>query len=335
MAAEVEAYALAAVSQAPEPFRRLLESAFGYRPGIAQAADWAVSQNGTPNMSVNVAAGRGLVDGSESSAQGMYFCQASTVTNVVISASNPTNPRRDLIVGRIRDNEYATGPTSTFAIEVITGTPAASPSDPAAPANTLVIARVLVGATVTTIVNANITDLRTSSTGQHRLTALGGVVVCTSTTRPTVGLWEGLVIYETDNDREMIYDGTGWFESSTGLRTAIGASSPMGASFSLVTGASLTVPAGRWVVQAKGTEVQTGTGAQYDVRIRNTTDSTDLDALSIYGGTGPQRLPWALMGALTITATKTIRVEHMVGSLSGAQTTDNTKLWAMPVLTSV
>lgn len=210
MAAEVEAYALAAVSQAPEPFRRMLETAYGYRPGIAQAGDWAVTQNGTPNMTVNVAAGRGLVDGSESSSQGMYFCQSLTTTNLAIATANATNPRRDLVVARIKDNEYATGPTSAFSLEVITGTAAASPSDPTVPANCLVVARVAVAALASTIVNANITDLRSSSTGQQRLTALGGVQVCTSTTRPTVGLSEGAVAYETDTDRVITYNGSAW-----------------------------------------------------------------------------------------------------------------------------
>lgn len=218
MAAEAEAFALAAVSQSPESFRRLLETIFGYRPGIAGPGDWAVSQNGTPNMSVNVAAGRGYVDGTESANQGGYFGQSTTVTNLAISASNPTNPRRDLVVARVRDNEYATGPTSAFSLEVITGTPAASPSDPTAPANSLVIARVAVAANATTILTANITDLRTSSTGQQRLSALGGVVVCTAATKPTVGLYEGLTIYLTDLDTVQVYNGSAWIGAVAGPR---------------------------------------------------------------------------------------------------------------------
>lgn len=210
MAAEAEAFALAAVNQSPESFRRLLETVFGYRPGIAAAGDWAVSQNGTPNMSVNVAAGRGFVDGTESANQGGYFGQSTTVTNLAISASNPTNPRRDLVIARVRDNEYATGPTSAFSLEVVTGTPAASPSDPSVPANSLVIARVAVAANATTILTANITDLRTSSTGQQRLTALGGTAPVTSSSKPTVGLYEGSKIYVTDIDSAQVYNGSAW-----------------------------------------------------------------------------------------------------------------------------
>lgn len=211
MAAEPEAYALAAVSQAPEPFRRMLLAVFGGRPGITKAGDWLVTQRAAGvNMSVDVAAGTGLVLGSESATQGGYFCQSTSVTNVTITAANVTNPRRDLIVARIRDNQYATGPTSAFTIEVITGTAAASPVDPTVGANCLVLARVAVAANATTLANAVITDLRTITTGQTRASALGGIVVCTSTARPTVNLSEGQVAYETDTDRVIVYNGSAW-----------------------------------------------------------------------------------------------------------------------------
>lgn len=36
------------------------------------------------------------------------------------------------------------------------------------------------------------------------------IIVCTSVTRPTVDLFEGLMIYETDTDRFYFYDGSGW-----------------------------------------------------------------------------------------------------------------------------
>jgi hypothetical protein len=210
VAAEAEAYALAAVSQAPEPFRRMLSAVFGGRPGVMRSTDWAVTQNGTPNMSVNVAAGAGLVLGSESSTQGGYFCQSTSTTNLAITTANPTNPRRDLVVARIRDAQYATGPTSAFDLFVVTGTAAASPVDPTVPANCLVVARVAVAALASSIVNANITDLRATYTGQTAAAALGGVIPCTSTARPTVGLYEGLVAYETDTDRAIVYNGSAW-----------------------------------------------------------------------------------------------------------------------------
>src|SRR4051794_33529584 len=82
MAAEANAYALNAVSQAAEPFRRVVNYVFGQRPGILTSGSWAVSQSGTPAMSVSVAAGAGLVKGTESANQGAYLCQSLTATTV-------------------------------------------------------------------------------------------------------------------------------------------------------------------------------------------------------------------------------------------------------------
>jgi hypothetical protein len=68
---------------------------------------------------------------------------------------------------------------------VVTGTPAPSPSEPAAPANSWVLAMVDVPALDTAITNSQITDRRTTQTGQFgRAASLGGVITCTSATRP-------------------------------------------------------------------------------------------------------------------------------------------------------
>lgn len=174
--------------------------------GVVLAGDLAVTQNGTPNMSVNVAAGRCFVRSQEtlSLGHGTYTGFNDATVNVAVAASDPTNPRRDLVVFQVRDSNYS-GASTDARIAVVTGTPAASPVDPAVPVNSLVLARIAVAAAATTVVNANITDLRTRSY------ALGGVAVCTSTTRPTgASLYAGLVIYETDTNRPMVYNGTGW-----------------------------------------------------------------------------------------------------------------------------
>lgn len=127
--------------------------------GVSQAGDYAVSQNGTPNMSVNVAAGEAHVNGSETTTQGSYYAYNDAVLNRTIAASDATNPRNDLVVVRVRDQFYS-GTFNDGDAFVVPGTPAPSPVDPAAPANSLILARVAVAANATTITNANITDLR-------------------------------------------------------------------------------------------------------------------------------------------------------------------------------
>lgn len=173
--------------------------------GIVNAADLAVSQNGTPNMSVNVAAGLAAIRGTEAPAQGVYTFYNDATVNLSIAAADATNPRRDLIIAQVRDSNYS-GATLDARLAVVTGTPAGSPADPSLAAfpNALVIARVAVAAAATTVTNANITDLRTRSY------AVGGTCVCTSSLRPS-SPYEGQLIYETDTDKVLAYNGSAWF----------------------------------------------------------------------------------------------------------------------------
>lgn len=145
--------------------------------GISQSGDLKVTQNGTPNMSVNVAEGCAYVVGTEGTYQGVYFVDNRGVTNVPIDAAHGTNGRFDLIVARIHDAEYS-GLTSAASIEVVTGTPAASPTVPTPPANCIVLAQVAVSAAVTSITNDRITDRRTYVRGPWN-TAWGRVASTT------------------------------------------------------------------------------------------------------------------------------------------------------------
>jgi len=207
--------------------RQLIKSLV--RPGVLPGTGLTVTEkSGTPNMSVDVSEGRLFILGTENTYQGVYHGEAQGVTNVVIAAADPTNPRRDLIVARIRDSVYS-GATNTFSIERVAGTPAGSPADPALPSGSVwVLARVAVAAAATSITNANITSFRaggTGYTGQHGYAAaLGGVVVCTSLTKPTTGLYEGLMAYETDTDRVIVYNGSAWVGQTVGASATVSTS---------------------------------------------------------------------------------------------------------------
>ena len=90
-------------------------------------------------MSVDVAGGRAFVSGTEATYQGVYFAENRGSSNIAVAASDPTNPRIDLVVMRVRDSAYS-GATDTVAIEVVTGTPAASPVAPTLPDSSLLLA---------------------------------------------------------------------------------------------------------------------------------------------------------------------------------------------------
>jgi hypothetical protein len=140
----------------PEVYRQGIYALGEGRVGVVKSADFAVTQNGTPNMSVNVAAGIALVAGTANvPVQGIYNAYNDAAVNLALAASNPSNPRIDLICLTIDDQFYGSA-DNTSLLQVVTGTPGASPAVPATPANTLVLAHVYVTAATTTILNAAI-----------------------------------------------------------------------------------------------------------------------------------------------------------------------------------
>lgn len=171
--------------------------------GVVGSGDFAVTQNGTPNMSVNVAAGYAFVrsGGSASILVGIYALLNDATVNVSISASDPTNPRIDLVIVQVRDSNYGEA-ASDERITVVAGTPAASPAVPSLTSypNCVVLAQVAVAAAVTTIVTANITDKRTFAYG------VGGKAYAKSTQRPSgASLRQGLGLSESDTFEELVY----------------------------------------------------------------------------------------------------------------------------------
>ena len=129
--------------------------------GVIGTNDLLVTEKGTPDMSVDIAAGWGLVQGDQATSQGHYPIYNDDAVNKAIAASDPTHDRIDRVVAQIKDSTDIGGVDDEWELQVLTGTPAGSPSAPALPDDALDLALVDVGAGVTTIVDANITDQRT------------------------------------------------------------------------------------------------------------------------------------------------------------------------------
>lgn len=162
----------------------------------------AVTQNGTPNMTVLVDAGICYIPGSQGSLQGNYVGTNNASMSVSIAPADASQARIDLIVFKVEDTLYS-GAVNSSSIVAVTGTPAGSPVAPAAPNNSIILAQVSVPATDTTISNAQITDRRPFVAG------VGGLIRCTSTNRPaTSTIGASQVIYETDTKLFYVYDGT-------------------------------------------------------------------------------------------------------------------------------
>jgi hypothetical protein len=176
------------------------------RGGIhnVQGQSFLVSQNGVPNMSVNVGSGVAFIPGTEGSKQGVYTVVNDATVNVPLAAADPAQPRIDLIVLRVRDQVYS-GANNDWLIDKVTGVASASPAIPVAPANSLTLARLAVSAADTSIVTGDITDVR------QYAAALGGTIYCTSTTRPDPStVANGQEIYEFDTELSYRIFGSTW-----------------------------------------------------------------------------------------------------------------------------
>lgn len=129
------------------------------RPGILPGAGTpgAVSQASTPAMKVLVKAGSFVVV-APGSPGGTYTCSLTADTELDIATAPGSNSRWDVIGVKVFDD----GTTPTCTLESVAGTAAASPAlpsaitSPAADTYWFPLARVVVGTSVTTIVNANI-----------------------------------------------------------------------------------------------------------------------------------------------------------------------------------
>lgn len=157
-------------------------SSLGVRTGIRPSGsglDLLVQAQSTPNMSVKVNPGSIIVQGAISSTQGAYTWTLDTLTTLTISAAHATLARVDLVAVRIRDANVDTSGQRDGAVVVITGTAGGGVPSLPTDATYLTLAQVAVAAAVTSIVNGNITNIRTFTA------ALGGVIPANSATEPS------------------------------------------------------------------------------------------------------------------------------------------------------
>jgi hypothetical protein len=135
--------------------------------GVVGATSLKVTEkSSTPNMSVDIAAGWVFIKGTETSPSGIYAVYNDATVNVTAAAADATNPRKDLVICRVRDSQYS-GASDDAQLVYVAGTPAASPVEPDLDAlgyeNYAVLALVAVPALDTAITNSQITDRRTAS----------------------------------------------------------------------------------------------------------------------------------------------------------------------------
>lgn len=139
---------------------------FVFEEGVAvlnAPNDLYVTEDSTPGMRVKVARGGALVQGDDVQDQGLYGCYNDGAVVLDVDASHATLDRIDVVVAHVYDTTEDAGQVGdTWALEVVKGTADANPTEPNIPDSSLKLAVVHVDAAVTSIVNADIDDARTT-----------------------------------------------------------------------------------------------------------------------------------------------------------------------------
>lgn len=140
----------------------------GWRSGVVASTDVGggpctdlrVIQQSPSSREVRIYPGVCIINRS---GQGPYVCQLSSTGTLESTSADATNPRIDLVVARLYDSAIGDTPPgggSGAYLEIIAGTPAASPTVPSTPTGAIPLAQVNRPAGDDTIVDADITDLR-------------------------------------------------------------------------------------------------------------------------------------------------------------------------------
>lgn len=219
MTVQTVPYALQNASHSAALFRQSASAPF-VAGGALSALELAVTQQASPNMSVILGPGRAKVVGTSVSppaglaftTQAMYDVLNDADTTLTIAASNPTNPRIDLVYIQVQDSFYS-GAANQAIPGVVTGTPAAIPSVPATPANAVAIATIAVGAGATSIVNANIARVVSTArliSGSRGVADLDALAALT-------GMSISEQAWVTEIAAMFTYSGTVWRQTSVGL----------------------------------------------------------------------------------------------------------------------
>jgi hypothetical protein len=221
--------------------------AFAMRGGVRPSSSGTglqVTQDATADMNVLVATGTVFVPASILTNAG-WTCHNNGTVSLGVNAASAANPRIDLVIAHVYDATDDSGTQNAWALEVVAGTPAASPHAPSVPTNAVVLAQVAVAKNATTITNGNITDVRPQTV------ALGGVLPCASTAMPATP-YAGQCCYQTDTGLVVAWNGSTWRYVSPGQQTAstTAAQQITTTSDSLITGLQLNVAAGTYKIRA-------------------------------------------------------------------------------------
>lgn len=167
-------FGLASHQYSASRVRRLIQKILHDVDGVAAAGHLAANPTTPTSMSVTIAPGGAFVTGTTVAGQGVYLVENDDPVQV-----GPFNPvvsgaRVDLVALRIRDGapDGGSDPADSATIEIVEGTAAATPTAPAVPPSSLVLAQIRVAAGDTGISKTAISGRpQVAGAPMHTLTA--------------------------------------------------------------------------------------------------------------------------------------------------------------------
>lgn len=197
----------------------------GVRPG---GNPLAVTLSGSP-LTWTVQPGIAVISGISLGALGAYRVPVLAAVSGTMPAADATFTRRDIVVLRVRDPEADGGALREGAIDYITGLPASTPSAPATPANSLLLA---------TITVPRVGDPTQPSVALSTVYTVAAGGVLPTSARPS-NAYPGQMIYRLDTGHRETWNGSAWLSESI-LRPAARLTQTSAQSFTHATFSELT-----------------------------------------------------------------------------------------------
>lgn len=123
------------------PTGRPLGAVSGVRPGTPAST---VFLSGASNFTWNVAAHSGVLDTETPTNAAPYLYATDGTDTGTVTAADATNPRIDIVYIQVNDTVQDGSGSRNGVVGYLAGTPAASPSAPATPARSIVLAQIAV-----------------------------------------------------------------------------------------------------------------------------------------------------------------------------------------------
>jgi hypothetical protein len=146
-------------------------------PGVINSGDFNVSQHGSGDNTIDIAAGVAAIAGTSVTHQGNYLVYNAGTQNLQPPTPPVANPRIDAIVLSIEDGQITGTHQYRWALQTISGAESSSPAVPALPASSILLALIARRPGVVNLLSADITPCvaRASNGGVARYPA-GGFV---------------------------------------------------------------------------------------------------------------------------------------------------------------